>query len=350
VKNNKVLHFVLGIVVMLFCVVALMPAVFAEDAITVDAVYGDTLVDVELPESYAWIDSDSKVGNVGLNTFKASVIVDGNIEETEVLVNVAPAYISNFVIETDGNKYYTGNPIEPEVKAYFKGEALKKDVDFKLVYENNIDVGVAKVTIEGIGNFKGKNSVSFYIEKIDVEYVILNCYEMELAPGSSFDVLAEVYPTNATFKDVVWTSEDEKVAAVDENGKVTAIANGSTYIVASSRDGNYEVSCKVNVVTHVADVIVTVGGTTMFYKETYQLKTIIAPFGVSDDTIIWSSSDESVATVDENGLVTAVGRGNAIITATTADGGFTDTCEIKVSYTWWQYIIWLFLGCIWYFR
>lgn len=55
------------------------------------------------------------------------------------------------------------------------------------------------------------------------------------------------------------------------------------------------------------------------------------PDNATDKTVTWTSSDPAVATVDANGKVTAVAAGSATITATTADGGFTDTCEVTVT-------------------
>lgn len=67
------------------------------------------------------------------------------------------------------------------------------------------------------------------------------------------------------------------------------------------------------------------------------------------DDIKWSSSDNSVATVNADGTVYAAGTGTAVITAENADGSIADTCTVNVSYTWWQWIIVIVLfGWIWY--
>ncbi|MBP3330243.1 MAG: Ig-like domain-containing protein [Clostridia bacterium] len=73
-----------------------------------------------------------------------------------------------------------------------------------------------------------------------------------------------------------------------------------------------------------------------------------------DYEVIWSSDNEKVVTVDEDGNVTTHKRGCATITATLVDaeGNVIDTaeCSVKVKYTWWQWLIWFFLiGCAWYF-
>lgn len=351
-KNRFSVIFSLFVIALLSCIFT--TNAFAADELNFDAIYGSCLIDVKLPDGYAWSNEAPdkiKVGDVGINNFKATYTTEaGEKENIDVKINVLPAYFTDIVVETDGNKYYTGNPVEPEVSVYFDEEKLVKDKDYIVTYADNVDVGIAKAIIEGIGNFKGKNIISFFIEKIDVEGISLSTYEFEIAPKDSYQLKAIIYPVNATLQDIVWVTSDESIATVDENGIVTAVKNGVTYITAISKDGDYEATCVVNVVTHLADMKISVGNVRLFYKDTYQLKTVIMPYDTSDKTIVWSTSDAEVATVNENGIVTAVGRGTATITAITVDGEITDTCVITVNYNWWQRIIWLFLGCIWYFK
>ena len=88
---------------------------------------------------------------------------------------------------------------------------------------------------------------------------------------------------------------------------------------------------------------------TLNFNESFILTGTIIPHNATNKNIIWSTSDKNVATVDENGKVTAVGKGTAVITATTEDGGFTAECEVTVKYSWWQWIIVILLfGWIWY--
>ncbi len=341
--------FVLTILLGCMCI----PIVTAAEAFNLNATYGDVLNDVSLPEGYSWAEAapeTTTVGSVGVNTFEVTYTsVTGEVENATASITVSPAYFSSVSIKTDGNLYYTGKPIEPDVTIFFKDEILVKDKDYKVAYEDNVNVGTAKAVIEGIGNFKGKSTVNFFIEKIDVENLELSEYDIELATGDSFKLNASIYPSNASIKDVIWSSSDETVATIDEEGNIKGRKNGVAYVKAVTVDGGYEAICTVNVVTHITDMKITVGNVKMFYKETYQLKTVIMPFDVSNKDIIWSTSDPEVATVDENGLVTATGKGTATITAETVDGGLIDTCEINVTYNWWQRIIWVFLGCLWYF-
>ncbi len=350
--KKKLLFKTLAVIISLSFIIGTVPCVFAVDSLRLTATFGDTLNEVTLPEGYSWNTENPesvKVGNVGTNSFDVLHNVDGVNTEKTAVVTVSPAYISEVSLQTDGSQYYTGDPGEPDVKLFFKGKELIKDTDYTIIFES-IDSGIAKVTVEGIGNFQGKTSLSVNIEKQDTESVSINKAELALKPGESEQLTATVSPANATFKDVIWSSSDEDVAVVDEKGNVQAIGNGEATITAETKDGGFTAECKITVYTDVEGITIPVSKVKLIYKETYQLKTIIIPFNASNSTVIWSSSDENVATVDKNGLIRATGRGNAVITATTADGKFSDTCEVTVRYTWWQAILWLFLGCLWYFK
>lgn len=316
--------------VLVFCTV---PVVFATDSLEVAATYGDTLDSIELPEGYIWkIESpeNTYVGNVGDNTFKAICIVEEEKVDVDVVVSVSPALIQEIEVLTEGCDYYIGTPIEPVVKCAFAGKDLVKDVDYTVTYEDNTNIGKAKVVIEGIGNFYGKSQFNFYIIKTDVESVYLDCREIEVAPGTEFNLSATITPSNATFKDVIWETKDEEIATVDAEGKVKALANGSTIISVTTKDGGYVDECVVNVVTHVEKIEITVGSVKLERNDTYILKALLLPWNVNDAQIHWESSDTSVVVVDVNGVITAVSDGVAIITATANDGGFSDECVVVV--------------------
>lgn len=340
-----------SIIISLLIIVGGAFSAFATTELNLEAIYGDLLSDIDLPEEYEWSTknpSTFSVGNAGKNAFYVLHKMNSKTVEETVIISVSPAYISEVNVQTDGSKYYTDDPGEPDINLSFKGNALVKDTDYMITYDK-VNSGISKVTIEGIGNFQGKTSVTVYVEKQDVEAVEINETELELNPGEAYQLAASVIPATATFKDIVWSSSDEDIAKVDETGYVTALKNGVTNIVAKSKDGGLQAECIVRVTTDAAGITIPVSRVHLFCKEKYQLKTIISPFDVSNSDVIWSSSDESVAKVDENGVITAVGRGETTVTATTVDGGYSDTCEVSVHYTWWQAIIWLFFGCLWYF-
>ena len=144
---------------------------------------------------------------------------------------------------------------------------------------------------------------------------------------------AEVTPSYADNKRVTWQSSDEKVATVDENGKVTAVGNGTATITATSVSGSYTATVSVTVKIPVEIQKLTIEAekeTLTKIGESTELKVKIEPENADLQKLIWKSDNEKVVTTDENGKVTAVGNGTAEITVTTEDGKITASIMITV--------------------
>ena len=144
---------------------------------------------------------------------------------------------------------------------------------------------------------------------------------------------AEVTPSYADNKRVTWQSSDEKVATVDENGKVTAVGNGTATITATSVSGSYTATVSVTVKIPVEIQKLTIDAekeTLTKIGESTELKVKIEPENADLQKLIWKSHNEKVAITDENGKVTAVGNGTAEITVTTEDGKITAAIMITV--------------------
>lgn len=152
---------------------------------------------------------------------------------------------------------------------------------------------------------------------------------------------AYTLPSDATnAADLVWESANVNVASINSDHEVVPMSNGKTVITVSTSDGSVTAMC--NITVDVEEIIeipnipvesVRINTEEYTFEEigaTYRLTEDVLPFSSTDPTVVWSSSDESVATVDAAGLVTAVKKGTATITVTTNDGGFTATCEITV--------------------
>ena len=166
--------------------------------------------------------------------------------------------------------------------------------------------------------------------------IALNKTSACLKASETLTLVVTVLPENATDKSVTWKSSNEAVATVDANGLVTAVAVGETTITATTTDGsNLSASCKVTVVPTLATSI-TLDKTEISLEatETATLVATVLPELTTDKSVEWSSSDESVAVVDENGVVTAIAVGEATITATTVDGSnLSASCKIIVKPT-----------------
>ncbi|MFC2090018.1 Ig-like domain-containing protein [Bacteroidota bacterium] len=147
---------------------------------------------------------------------------------------------------------------------------------------------------------------------------------------------AVVYPLNAIEKSVSWNSSDTTIANVSSSGLVVAKDTGRVIITATTLDGGFSDECEVNVLEFipVTGIAITPDSVSLTSNgETKSLSATIFPSIATVQSVSWSTDNASVATVNSNGVVTANGAGNAIITATTEDGNFTDTCIVTVELT-----------------
>lgn len=166
--------------------------------------------------------------------------------------------------------------------------------------------------------------------------VTLNQTELSLTEGAQETLAATPFPDGAEYDSMEWTSSNENVAAVDETGKVTAVAKGSAEITVTVTAGERSVTavCSVTVTESVAAEAVTLNQTGLQLKvsETSVLTATITPENATNQNVTWTSSDETVAAVDETGKVTAVAAGEAVITAAAADGsGVSAECKVTVT-------------------
>lgn len=169
---------------------------------------------------------------------------------------------------------------------------------------------------------------------VAVTGVALNKTATSIEAGQSEQLTATVEPANADDPSVTWSSSNTAVATVDQNGNVSAIAAGTTTITVTTTDGNKTASCAVTVTAPAAPIDVNSislkSATTISIGASETLTVTYDPVDANTNkALTWSSSNTSVATVDENGKVTGVAAGTATITATTANGK-TATCTVTV--------------------
>ena len=170
-----------------------------------------------------------------------------------------------------------------------------------------------------------------------VESITLNKTELRLEKFATYELMATVKPDNATNKEVNWSSDDYGVISITRTAdgcSIRAWQVGTATITATTVDGGFTATCKVTVknwgtvdVTGLSlnkSTVALIVGT----KET--LIATIEPNNATDKTVNWSSSDPSMASV-EDGEITALKPGTTTITATANDGGYTATCEVTVS-------------------
>lgn len=165
-----------------------------------------------------------------------------------------------------------------------------------------------------------------------VDGIVLSNSEITLFVDTNKQLYATVYPESANNKKVIWLSENPSVASVNEYGLVSANSCGKTIIKAISMDRpELSASCTVTVEALISNLILNLSNATLSEGETTQITVSVFPESANNKTLKWSSSNEAVATVDQDGKITAVAKGTAIITAKTTDGSnISATCKITV--------------------
>lgn len=175
------------------------------------------------------------------------------------------------------------------------------------------------------------------IKDIKVESIELNKDSLDLKINEEETLSVTFNPENATNKNVTWTSADEKIATI-EDGKVIGVSAGTTMVTVTSEDGNFSDSCIVNVKAsevpptkpEAKKIILNKNSAKLNVGDKLTLKASVKPSDAEMPEIVWSSSDEKVATV-KDGVVTAISSGKAKITVKSKDGKLSDTCNITVS-------------------
>lgn len=163
-----------------------------------------------------------------------------------------------------------------------------------------------------------------------VNNITLDVTSHTMTIGDFLQLTATIYPKDAEYKDVIWSSNNEDVAVVDQKGLVQAKAYGKVKITATSKDGGLEAVCNVTVEpVAVTEVSLNAKAVTLKVGETYQLKETILPENATDKTVTWTSSNTKAATVS-GGAVTAVGTGSAVIIVKTNSGAKTASCTVTV--------------------
>ncbi len=180
-----------------------------------------------------------------------------------------------------------------------------------------------------------KNFINIIEDSILATSITLDQSTVVINENETLQLTATVMPEDATNRMVTWNSSNEAVATVDENGLVTAVAPGSAVITAMTTDGsNLSASCNITVLQGIVlaesiQLNVTTAG--LNEGATLQLSATVQPEDCDNKTVLWSSDNPSVATVDSNGLVTTHSVGTATITAMTTDGSNLNTsCTVTL--------------------
>ena len=172
---------------------------------------------------------------------------------------------------------------------------------------------------------------------IKVTNLTLEPTQKELKIGEMATLTAVVSPENATNKTISWTTENKDIATVNA-GVVTAIGEGTTNIKATTKDGNITKTCKITVTKkaenkpiEVTSIRLSQNNKTIKIGEQFTINATVLPENATNKEIEWTSTDNKIATVDNNGNVKGITEGKVTITATNKANNISESCIVIVS-------------------
>lgn len=322
----------------------------------IDMKVGDeyTLVVTVTPETTIdktvdWSSSDNTIASVsngvihalklGETTIQAKT-KDGSNLTASCRVNVIPTMVESISLSKSEVQLILGNS-ERIFATILPANATNKAINWEVENPNIASVNDGLITALGIGNTIVKAIATDGSEIFAICSVIVNpisISSIELSPssaainvGESLTLAATILPSNASNQQLLWQSSDNDVASV-ANGVVIGKRPGNVIITAQSTDGSNKsamASIKVNDIL-ASNIYLDKSSISMFVGDEDVLVATITPMDVTNNGIIWSTTNSAVATV-KDGHVVAKGFGSATITATTTDGtDFSARCQISV--------------------
>lgn len=195
--------------------------------------------------------------------------------------------------------------------------------------------GSAKVVVTtNDGGKKAECSITVIVPVESVE--ITSAPEgLKMTEGDTFTFTAVMKPEDATDKNFEWSSSNPSVLTIDQEGKAVAVKAGKAVVSIKTSDGKLSDSREITVEELV--VVIPVSSVEFDYDfvevnpgAEVALSVIVLPENATDKSLVWTSSDETVATV-KDGVVKGIKSGQAEITVKTVDGGFTDKCTVNIA-------------------
>ncbi len=288
----------------------------------------------------ATVDTDGTITGVALGSATITATVGSYSATCTVTVDaplekIVPDSTSMEVIKKQtGTIGYTLNPTDTtsdKTVTFASSDTSVITVDGSTGEWTALKAGTADITLSGADGVSAVVEVT--VTEIPIDEVYLDVVSKTMEKGETFDLTAEIKPSDNTDDDqsVTWASSDESVVTIavvaGTDGykvEVTAVAGGTATVTATAANGTVG-TCTIKVLKHTESISLP-ATTEILRGNTEVLSVTFNPDDTDDDTTVtWTSSDETVATVDaETGMITPVKAGTATITATTtADSYYT---------------------------
>lgn len=169
------------------------------------------------------------------------------------------------------------------------------------------------------------------IEWQPITEITLDTKSKYIELDEEYTLIVTTLPVESLDHTVIFESSNSEIASVDENGKITAKSIGEAVITATATNGGVSAQCKITVIEEyiALENIELISKLELCVGSQETLGVTYTPATATNKEILWSISDEAIATVDENGLITALSEGTATITAS-ADNNVAKACEVTV--------------------
>ena len=302
-----------------------------------------------LDTSIATVDSEGnitakKAGTVIIRATTKGKDAEGKVLTANCKVTVNNVSVTDISLEKTAVEIPVGYTeilkatVSPQNATIKEIEWTSSDTSIATVDQNGkvagVTAGTAIITAKSVDNPTVSKSCTVTIKYIDVENVKLGADSIEVNIGYSKNLAACVEPDNATVNDIEWSSSDTSVATVDKNGKVTGLKKGTAIITAKSVDNPSKyANCTVKV-NKVAVTGITLDKTELdlYVRDEVTLKATLIPSEATEKRLVWNSSNESIATVDSNGVVKGIKEGEAVITVESVENAnLKASCLVNVA-------------------
>ncbi|MCI6629101.1 MAG: Ig-like domain-containing protein [Bacteroidales bacterium] len=229
---------------------------------------------------------------------------------------------------------FTVNITNPKENLSLSGEATAEWIQDLTINGNTVSYTVDKNTSAN----QREDTITINYESDSKEFKLiqtghpvteltLNKISVTLLAGESEILAASAFPLDTK---VQWSSSSPAIASVDQNGKVTGLDNGTTIITVASADGTKTARCEVTVIVPVTGVSLDRTSAEIIKGESMTLTATVTPSNAMNKNVMWTSSDPSVATVSQSGVVTALEFGTTTISVNSFDGNKSATCVVTV--------------------
>jgi len=297
-------------------------------------------------QAVKWKSSNPKVATVtdnGLVTMKAAgtaSIICTSVDSPDVQafcnVTVLKA-VSGVSLDIDSKEMYVGENYRLTYLVY------PSDASTPNVTWTSTNTAVVQVDGTGMLTAKGVGQAEIIIKTLDGSYMDLCTIVVKQKPtnvklaltnltmnaGEYFYMDAVLTPANSTKEGLVWECVDTNIATVSSTGRITAKAAGQTIIMVKT-DNGATAYCKLTVLEAVTGLTITPDKATLDVGEKLTLYPEFTPATASNTNVTWTSSDDSIASVNKDGEVTAKQGGLVVIQCQTDDGGYNAICILTV--------------------